>query len=133
MNFLHGKIERVDSRLCFVEANPRGTAVRIVLTAELARKAEGHVGRPVIFGIRPEDMDDSLTVTDANPDDSMAVKVEVSEPMGPETLLYLGTGAHSFIARVKPTAHYSPGQNITVTCNVAKAHLFDTATERVLT
>lgn len=133
MNFLHGNIERVDSRLCFIESNPQGTPVRIVLTAELARKAEGHMGKPVVFGIRPEDMEDSLTLTDADPDHSIRVKIEVSEPMGPETLLYLGTGAHSFIARVKPTAQYSPGQNITVTCNVAQAHLFDSATERVLT
>jgi multiple sugar transport system ATP-binding protein len=76
MNFLHGNIERVDSRLRFVETNRRGTAIRICLTDELSRKAEGHVGRPVIFGIRTEDMVDSLTVTGANPDHGMAVKVE---------------------------------------------------------
>jgi multiple sugar transport system ATP-binding protein len=58
--------------------------------------------------------------------------VEVSEPMGSETYLYLTTGASAFIARVKPTDRFDAGQKVKVTLNLANAHLFDAETEKVL-
>jgi len=60
------------------------------------------------------------------------VKVEVSEPMGPETLLYLDTGATSFVARVGPFDHFEAGQELTVAFDLARAHLFDAATGQAL-
>ncbi|HEX2852646.1 MAG TPA: TOBE domain-containing protein, partial [Opitutaceae bacterium] len=60
------------------------------------------------------------------------VTVEVSEPMGAETFLYLDTQATSFIARVRPTDRFEPNQKIKVTFQLDHAHLFDPATELVL-
>ena len=57
------------------------------------------------------------------------MKVEVSEPMGSETLLYLDTGATSFVARVSPTDRFDAGQQIGVSFDLTHAHLFDAATE----
>ena len=53
-------------------------------------------------------------------------------PMGAETLLYLSTGATSFIARVRPTDRYEVDQKVKVSFNLDKAHLFDAHTEIVL-
>jgi multiple sugar transport system ATP-binding protein len=132
MNFFRGTIERFGDRLGFVESNFQGTPMRIPLTDELAQKAGRHLARPVVFGIRPEDVSEALTVSDSNADHTIAVKVEFSEPMGAETLLYLTTGAHSFIARVRPTSRFAPDQVVPVTCNLANAHFFDASTEEVL-
>ena len=132
MNFFHGTIEKTTEGLVFVEKNPKATPLRLTLTAALSRAGINHVGRPVIFGIRPEDVQDALTVSDAAPGTTLEVKVEVSEPMGAETLLYLDSGAHSFIARVNPTDRFDAGQTVKVVANLANAHLFDGETEVVL-
>ena len=86
----------------------------------------------VVFGIRPEDVHDTLTVTNPDPLRTAEVRVEVSEPMGAETLLYLDTGATSFIARVRPTDRFEVNQKVKVTFDLDHAHLFDPATEQAL-
>ncbi|HRI82724.1 MAG TPA: TOBE domain-containing protein, partial [Opitutaceae bacterium] len=60
------------------------------------------------------------------------VTVEVSEPMGAETYLYLDTGAHSFIARVRASDRFDVNQKVKITFQMDKAKLFDPATENVL-
>jgi multiple sugar transport system ATP-binding protein len=75
---------------------------------------------------------DSLTVSSPNPAHTVEVTVEVSEPMGAETYLYLDTGAHSFIARVRPTDRFEVNQKVKVTLRMDSAHLFDATTEQVL-
>jgi multiple sugar transport system ATP-binding protein len=85
-----------------------------------------------VLGIRPEDIQDCLTLQNPNPEQIVEVKVEVSEPMGAETYLYLQEGATSFIARVNPTDRFKAGQKVKLCLNLDKAHLFDATTEQVL-
>ncbi|HEX2100950.1 MAG TPA: TOBE domain-containing protein, partial [Candidatus Synoicihabitans sp.] len=131
MNFFKGTVQRDGGRLWFIEANAQGAPLRIALDDRLARLADRHAGQPLVFGIRPEDVQD-LNRPDGDPATSAEVNVEVSEPMGSETYLYLSTPATSFIARVRPTDRYDAGQRIRVAFDVAKAHLFDAASEAVL-
>jgi len=132
MNFFRGTIRREGQMLRFVETNEQGAPVIVSLDARLAAKAADHVGKPVIFGIRPEDVQDTATLSNPDPARTIEVKVEVSEPMGAETLLYLTTGASAFIARVNPTDRFEAGQNVTVSFRLENAHLFDGETEAVL-
>jgi multiple sugar transport system ATP-binding protein len=132
MNFFRGAIRRAGSRLDFVETNDRGAPVTIALDERLSRQGQAHVDRPVVFGLRPEDIQDSLTIANPDPARTVEVKVELAEPMGAETYLYLDSGATSFIARVRPTDRFEVNRQIKVTCDVAKAHLFDATTEQVL-
>jgi len=132
MNFFRGTIRRAGPRLDFVETNDRGAPLTIALNEPLSRQAQAQADRPVVFGLRPEDVQDSLTLADPDPARTVEVKVEVSEPMGAETYLYLGTGATSFIARVRPTGRFEVNRRMKVTFDVDKAHLFDAATEQVL-
>ena len=104
----------------------------VALDEKLSRKASNYVDKPVVFGIRPENVQDTLTVTQPDPSRTAEVKVEVSEPMGAETYLYLSTGASSFIARVRPTDRFEVNQRIHVTFDLDQAHLFDPATEKAL-
>jgi multiple sugar transport system ATP-binding protein len=132
MNFFRGAIRRAGARLDFVETNDRGTPLTVALNERLARQAQAHLDRPVVFGLRPEDVQDSLTLADPDPARTAEVKIEVSEPMGAETYLYLDTGATSFVARVRPTDRFEINRRIKVTFDVDKAHLFDATTEQVL-
>jgi multiple sugar transport system ATP-binding protein len=77
--------------------------------------------------VRPEDVH-----TAAPAEHGATATVEVVEPMGAETLLYLTTGATHFIARTPPTDRSEPGQRVAVTFNPDRLHLFDPASEAAL-
>ncbi len=132
MNFVKGRIKRTGGQLSFVEDNTRGTPVAVQLPDDLAQKASAYVDKPIVLGIRPEDAQDSLTLAAPNPAHTIEVTVEVSEPMGAETYLYLDTGAHSFIARVRASDRFDVNQKVKITFQMDKAKLFDPATENVL-
>jgi multiple sugar transport system ATP-binding protein len=132
MNFFRGALRAAGGRVSFVEDNPAGPPLTIALDETLAGRSSAHLDRPVVFGIRPEAIHDLLTVASPDPSRTADVKVEVSEPMGSETLLYLDTGATSFVARVNPTDRFHAGQRVQVTFDLTHAHLFDAATEAVL-
>ena len=130
MNFFRGAVRRDGGSALFVEDNP-GRPLSIVLEGALAGKGADAAGRPVILGIRPEAIRDTPGAG-ADAGRTAEVKVEVSEPLGPETLLYLDTGATSFVARVGPMDRFEAGRKVTVAFDLARAHLFDAATERAL-
>jgi multiple sugar transport system ATP-binding protein len=132
MNFFKGTLEAAGNSVAFVETHPNGTPIRITLPESLSRRGAAFLGKPIIFGIRPENVQDALTLTNPDPTRTIEVKVEVSEPMGAETYLYLDTGASSFIARVRPTDRFEVNQKVKVTFDLDHAHLFDPTTEQTL-
>jgi multiple sugar transport system ATP-binding protein len=132
MNFFRGTLRNAGGRVSFVEDNSVAAPLTVALDGDLAAKASGRVDRPVVFGIRPEAIRDSLSAVAADNVPTAEVRVEVSEPMGSETLLYMDTGATSFIAKVNPTDRFETGQRIKVSFDLSHAHLFDAATELVL-
>jgi len=132
MNFFKGTVRRAGGRLAFIEDNAKGAPLSIALDERLATKSADYLDKSVVFGIRPEAIHDLLTVASPDPALTAEVKVEVSEPMGSETLLYLDTGSTSFVARVNPTDRFEAGQRVQVTFDLTHAHLFDPLTERVL-
>ena len=118
--------------MIFTETNTLSTPMSVELNDELAAKAAAYIDKDIIFGIRPEDAQDSLTLSAPNPAHTIEVTVEVSEPMGAETYLYLDTGAHSFIARVRASDRFDVGQKVQITLQMDKVHLFDPQTENVI-
>jgi multiple sugar transport system ATP-binding protein len=132
MNLFKGTLRIAGGHVSFVEDNKACSPLSIVLDERLARRASNQGDKPVVFGIRPEAIRDLLTVAAPEAARIAEVKVEVSEPMGSETLLYLDTGATSFIARVNPTDRFEAGEKVKVVFDLSNAHLFDAATELAL-
>jgi len=132
MNFFKGKLTRSGNKVVFTETNSQGTPIAVELTDKLATIAANYIDKDIVLGIRPEDAQDSLNLSAPNPATTVEVTVEVSEPMGAETYLYLDTGAHSFIARVRASDRFDVGQKVQITFQMDKVHLFDPATESVL-
>ena len=132
MNFFRGRVESEGGTLVFVETNAKAMPVRIPLDTRLTGLLGGRAGQPVVLGIRPEDIHQSEpTLPRAKGPGAKAV-VEVCEPLGSETYLYLNTGATAFIARIPPNVVYPPGTEVTVSFDLEKAHLFDASSEAVL-
>lgn len=71
-------------------------------------------------------------MTNPDPGCVITANVEVSEPMGSETYLYLDTGAHSFIARVRSTDRYRINSDIRMHFAIDNAQLFDPVSEQAL-
>jgi multiple sugar transport system ATP-binding protein len=131
MNFFKGTIQSSGGRLTFVETASGPAPLTLTLNERLAARAAAHVGRAVVFGIRPENIHDAL-LPQADDARTAEVKIEVVEPMGAETYLYLDSGATSFVARVRPTDRFNAGQMVKVSFDLAHAHVFDPTTEEVL-
>ena len=56
-------------------------------------------------------------------------QVEVIEPLGAQTYIYLKNNDHEFTARVEPNESINVGENIKVPINLDKIHLFDPQNE----
>src|SRR5438876_10404006 len=126
MNFFKGTIEQRSGGLWFVEA---GNGFAVHVNDDMAKKLAGYAGRAVVFGSRPEDINDKRHASFAGPDQSVLAVVEVVEPMGAEIFLYLNTGSHSFVARVNSHEQADVGQKLDMAFDMRKCHFFAAATE----
>ena len=132
MNFFTGKLQRNGDHVEFAERNESRSPFRIVLDNRLSAICQSYVGREIVFGIRPEEIEDVTSRSEYDPELTVEANVEVSEPMGSETYLYLETGSHSFVARVGSSAIHRVNQTVKMEFNLKNAHLFDPETENVI-
>ena len=127
MNFLKGKIIRTSQGLCFSDGS-----LRLRVVDEMTARLLTYEHKPVIFGIRPEDLYDKLFITDAPSDCIVTSTVELVEPLGAEVYLHLRVGQHTIIARVGPHDRPEVNQDIEVVFDMGKAHFFDPETEAAI-
>ncbi len=128
MNLLKGKVQKLESGLAFVE-DAQDNALTVPLRGKLESLAAPYVGKPILFGIRPEHLSDQVSDPDHVP---ITATIEISEPMGSESIVYFKAATGSLIARVPGEHIYHPGEQLTVQLNMEKVHLFDTQTEKVI-
>ncbi|RHH68710.1 MULTISPECIES: ABC transporter ATP-binding protein [Vagococcus] len=95
-------------------------------------REQGYVNKPLIFGIRPEDIHGEILAKEASPNSIVKSEVVVSELLGAETMLYTKTGETEFISKVDARSTYRPGEVIELAFNLNKAHFFDPQTEQVI-
>ncbi|MDA8126112.1 MAG: sn-glycerol-3-phosphate ABC transporter ATP-binding protein UgpC [Deltaproteobacteria bacterium] len=96
-------------------------------------RLEPYVGRQVIFGIRPEDIQERDPATDGDNGNTLTARAEVVETLGAELFVYLTCGDHSLIARMDVPDHpLSVGQTLEVELKMAKIHLFDKETTQTI-
>jgi multiple sugar transport system ATP-binding protein len=132
MNLFKGVLRRSGPGIIFVEEGSRQTPLTLPIVGRLAELAATYVEKPVVLGIRPEDVHRVMPDNHFAPGICAEARVEIAEPMGAETHLYLHTGATSFVARVKSGDRFEANQAIKVAFDMARVHLFDAKTEGVL-
>ena len=69
---------------------------------------------------------------DTYPSATVTAEVLVSELLGSETMLYVKLGQTEFASRVDARDFHSPGEQVSLTFNVAKGHFFDRDTEQAI-
>jgi multiple sugar transport system ATP-binding protein len=90
--------------------------------------ARGADGRPVVVGIRPEDL--SLAALPAA--GSVEARVEVREPLGNEVLVHWTSPFGALISRVPGQSAPAVGETARLHFAYDKVHLFDAESERAL-
>ncbi len=104
----------------------------MAIPADIAAHTREWTGKRVIFGIRPEDIQDKAFARDANGGWVLRAMVEVHEPLGSDVILYLSTGSHSIVARVDAHSEARMGRETEVVFNLRKMHLFDPDTHAAI-
>ena len=88
-----------------------------------------HAGKQVIFGIRPEDVHDPRYSPPDIYGQPIDGKVDVTELMGNEVIVYVVVGDHQFLARLDPRTDFRVGNQVQVMMNMDNMHIFDRETE----
>ena len=106
---------------------------KVRLPDAFASRVAAHAGRPVFFGVRPEDMseqNEALSETEGN---TLVTRVEVVETLGAETFVHLTCGSHAMVARATvPDRPLIVGQELEIALNMSNIHLFDKETSRTI-
>lgn len=120
MNFLTGKYE---SGSFYVGE------ISIPLTAEQQALLESYNGQEIALGIRPEHITNSNA--SFRPEDAYTaeVTVDVAEMTGAEQIIYATLEGQEFVGRVESKDSIHPGDRLTLTFHLERAHFFDKVTE----
>ena len=127
MNFIDVTLVR-DAQTYWVASD----GLKVKLPEEFNARVEPYAGRPVVFGVRPEDMAarDTGAGEGAN---WLAARAEVVETLGAETFVHLSCGPHSIVARMEtPERPLTVGQMLVVELKMTRTHLFDKETSQTI-
>jgi multiple sugar transport system ATP-binding protein len=119
MNFFDGSLTGRNGDMMFNEGS-----FSVPIPSEWSEKLATHSGRAVTLGLRPEDIG-SVAAEGLTTAPRIKAQVEVVEPMGSETFLYLNTGKTSFISRVDAHRSHAVGDSTELPVFLPKAHMFD--------
>jgi multiple sugar transport system ATP-binding protein len=100
---------------------------KITITGRYAESMKAYVGKEVTFGVRPEDLYDTKPG-----DDAIKTTVEVIEPLGAETHLYVSTEKHSMIAKVAPHVLPAVGDTLYFKADMDKVVFFEMESEKAI-
>ncbi|OQY35649.1 MAG: glycerol-3-phosphate ABC transporter ATP-binding protein [Spirochaetaceae bacterium 4572_59] len=123
MNIAISKVTEENGNINIIEEG-----MKVTITDERREVLKNYVGKEILVGIRPEDLDFTTTPVENN----MVAKVVVIEPLGAETQLHINTGSHTFTTKNDPTITVKVGDEVNFSPRLEKLHFFDLETERSL-
>jgi multiple sugar transport system ATP-binding protein len=121
MNFLQGILHAEGGHFLFRENNGP-----LVVDFTGRPGVANYAGKPTTVGIRPEHCTHIADGAFAGAPGQFEAAVEIVEPMGAETFLYINTGAHTLVSRIHETiARAEAGHRLRFQIDSGRAHLFD--------
>lgn len=126
MNFVECELVHVGNRLVL-----RSPHMELGVPGDFRSQLESHADKnvkPVAWGIRPEDIYTEEYAPQVNRENTVKMRVEVVEPLGAETYLYLDRAGMTLIARVNPRVEPAYGDMLDIVFDMAKMHVFDQET-----
>ena len=127
MNFIKAVVKVDDSGFYLL-----GDGFNLAVPGGMTQQLEAYRDKEVIFGIRPENMHDEAIALDTYQQSTICAKIEVVELLGAETILHIGLGDKTVVARVPSRNMYHVGDEIILALNMNYMHVFDPATEQTI-
>jgi multiple sugar transport system ATP-binding protein len=124
MNFFPAKLVKEGGKVVVDTSD-----FKVQIPDAFAKPYQNMDGKNVIFGIRPENIHDPEFAPQNIHGEKVSTKVDVTELMGNETLLYLVSGKNTFVGRVDPRSKLRVGDVSSVIFDMEKFHIFDAETE----
>jgi multiple sugar transport system ATP-binding protein len=121
---------------CRLEHNASGLKVHLSgalsfsVPAGRTARYQPHVGKQLVFGLRPEHITDPrYERSEVRP---FSVTLDVVEPMGMETMVYFKLDGAEVCGRVEPGSVSAAGQPMRLCADLNQMHLIDPQTDLVL-
>jgi len=129
MNFLDGIVEKSgDNYIVRVGSH------ELPIPAERLSddKVAPYVGKPVVLGVRPENLHMDKMYIGESASGVVDAKVDLAEPMGSEIYVYATSHGNNLISKVPPHTQVKAGDEIKISINCNKIHLFDKESTNVI-
>jgi multiple sugar transport system ATP-binding protein len=124
MNLVQGTLKQERDSLVFSEQDDGTIEVRWPIAEFPA--APDLVGKPVLLGIRPEEIGVAQPSTAGGSSGSFRAIVDLVEVIGAEVNIYLQTGAHTLVCRTgRRVDQQEAGHRLQFELNAPKVRLFD--------
>ena len=127
MNFLDATLVERDGKVA-VDAKD----FLLEVPDDKAETYRQHLGKDVIFGIRPEDTHDPEYAPPGIKSALVEAKVDVTELMGNEVIVYLVSEGTEFLGRFDPRTGARVGNTVPVVFNMDRMHVFDKQMEMAI-
>ena len=138
--FVAGFIGSPAMNLVPCEMDETAEALRIRLSDDIAfpvprdrtQRYRAHIGKSrLMFGLRPEHIVEQRLHAEIN-QQAFEVEVDVTEPMGMETMVFFQLGGTEVCGRVNPNAGAQSGKRMKLVADLGNMHLIDDASGKVL-
>ncbi len=132
MNFIDGRLELREGVAWFVSEHSDDT---IRLTPQLQERVGGSIGKEVVLGVRPENMNHKGEGLFAGENNVLRATVRVVEPLGDEQIVHLDLGHGSgnmLIAKLDSHVPVQVDDKLDAHLNMRKVHIFDGQTHENL-
>ncbi len=87
-------------------------------------------GRKILLGVRPDDL--RVASSSSEGDFVLHARVDVIEPLGPDTLVYAACGGHEVVAKADARTPPRLGEIVRLAATADTLHIFDAETEAIL-
>ena len=121
MNFLKARVQHDDDGLAIALTDKASLPV----PRSYAGRLSDHVGKELVFGIRPEHQTDPASVRNAEFGAPVDVEVDMLEPLGSDTMVFGRIGDNDVVARSAPEATTQMGKTMRLSANMNHMHVFD--------
>lgn len=132
INLVQGTLKQDRDSLVFRERDDGTIEVRWPISEFPG--ARDFVGKPVLLGIRPEEIRVAQSSAAGGYSGSFRAIIDLVEVMGADANIYLQTGAHTLVCRAgRGMDHREAGHRLQFELNAQKVRLFDPTSRRRIT
>ena len=129
MNLIEGIVVMKNKDIEFEMKNNKGDVISLPIDG--VKGLENYISKTVIFGIRPESIND-LELSGKKSNKKLvekAVEIDVVEPAGSDTYAIVEFGGKQVVTRLNGNSVVAAGEKVKLTFNLSQAVFFDIDTE----